>query len=240
MTLPENVAFMAESFQELCAYSFDEIENPALLAFKASAKEHNIWLLVGSLAIKVKGSKKLANRSFLINNHGEVVEYYDKIHLYDVSVKNGETHQESANFIAGDRIICAKTALAGIGMSICYDVRFPYLYRKLVQNGADIITVPSAFTSVTGKAHWHVLLRARAIETGCFIVAPAQTGSHPRHRHTFGHSLIISPWGEVLSDGGEDVGVIATSIDLSDCKEYRESIPSMYGGLSSFSFDNTL
>jgi predicted amidohydrolase len=228
ITLPENVAFMADNFQQLCDHSFEDGQHPALSAFKASAKEHNVWLLIGALAVKVVDSDKLANRSFLINNHGEVVDYYDKIHLYDVSVKNGETHNESARFIAGDRIICAKTPFANVGMTVCYDVRFPHLYRKLAQKGADIITVPSSFTYVTGKAHWHVLLRARAIETGCFIVAPAQTGSHPNNRRTFGHSLIISPWGEVLADGGEDVGVICADIDVSACSEYRESIPSVY------------
>lgn len=228
VTLPENVAFMAESFTELQANSFDANNHPALEAFKNSAKKHQVDVVVGSLAIKIKGSNKLANRCFFINSSGEVVDYYDKIHLYDVQVKGGETHKESSRFIAGDRSVLIKSATATIGLTICYDLRFPHLFRHLAQQGADIITVPSSFTYVTGKAHWHVLLRARAIETGCFIVAPAQVGQHPNNRQTFGHSLIISPWGEILADGEEKIGVICADVNLSECTEYRKSIPSLY------------
>lgn len=228
ITLPENVAFMANSFDELKNNSFNHYNNPVIEAFQKSAKKNSVSVLVGSIAIKFPGEDKLLNRCYLINKDGSINAYYDKIHLYDVEVDGGESHKESERFIAGNKLVISETNFANIGLTICYDLRFPNLFRKLAQSGASVITVPSSFTRFTGEAHWHTLLQARAIETGCFIVAPAQTGNHPNNRKTFGHSLIISPWGKILADAGKDIGVITSEIDLSECDKVRSSIPSLF------------
>ena len=227
ITLPENCVFMGESAEDLFSNSYTEDKHPALPQFCKVAKELKIWLLVGSIAIKVKNSDKLANRSFLIDDNGNVATKYDKIHLYDVSVTDGESHRESERYIAGDTAKLIKTPFGNLGLTICYDLRFPYLYRSLAQKGADIITVPAAFTKFTGKAHWHVLLRARAIENSCYIIAPAMTGNHPKDRQTFGHSLIIDPWGEILADGSENEGVIIADIDTDKVSQTRKQIASL-------------
>ena len=181
-------------------------------AFRALAEELGIWLLIGSLAIKVSDTKT-ANRSFLIDPKGAIAARYDKIHLFDVDLPSGENYRESNTVAGGDRAVTADLPWGKIGMSVCYDLRFPQLYRALAQAGAFLLTVPSAFTETTGKAHWHVLLRARAIENGAFVIAPAQGGTHADGRKTYGHSLIVAPWGEVLAEAGTDPGVIVADID---------------------------
>ena len=171
--------------------------------------------------------RRLLNEAFLVTPDGNIVAHYDKIHMFDVEVDDGQTYRESAAYQPGTRAVVAATPWGRLGMTVCYDVRFPYLYRSLAQAGAEFISVPAAFTRVTGQAHWHVLLRARAIENGCFVLAPAQCGEHAEKRRTYGHSLIIDPWGEVLADGGADVGFVVADIDLSKVAQARHSIPSL-------------
>lgn len=228
ITLPENVAFMGANYDELKANSYTADEHPAIAAFQAIAIDTKKWLLVGSVAVKIEGQDKLVNRSFLINDKGQVFANYDKIHMYDASVKGGETHRESDRFLSGENAVMAQTPFGMLAMTICYDLRFPYLYRTLAQQGAEILAVPSSFTKFTGEAHWHTLLRARAIENGCYVIAPAQTGNHPAGRKTYGHSLIIDPWGEIIAEAGEKEEVIIAEIDLSMIEEVRTQIASLY------------
>lgn len=227
VALPENAVFMSAGGEDLLANSYLQEEHPALPVFMELARSLDIWLLVGSLIVKVPHTHKLANRSLLLNPEGKIAAQYDKIHLYDVSVKDGETHQESKRIEAGNKAIVADTPWGKLGMTVCYDVRFPHLYRSLAKKGAQIITVPAAFTRYTGERHWHTLLRARAIENGCFIIAPAQTGSHPLGRLTYGHSLVIDPWGQVLMDAGETPGVTLCRIDMATVQQMRQQIPSL-------------
>ena len=210
-------------------YAQPEQEDALLAALRDDAKSLGIWLLIGSLAVKTDASDddRLANRSFLINPTGEIIARYDKIHMFDVDVGDGQSYRESRAYRPGDHAVLAPTPFGGVGMTICYDLRFPYLYRMLAQAGADIITVPAAFTKVTGQAHWHTLLKARAIETGCYVIAPAQGGKHADGRETFGCSLIISPWGDILAEGGVDPGVFLAELDLNAVKEARRKIPSL-------------
>jgi len=207
-----------------------EEEDRALKAFQALASDLNIHLLVGSLAVKV-AEDKAANRSFLITPDGAIAARYDKIHMFDVDLGNGEAYRESKNYQAGGEAVLADLSSLGLGgklgMTVCYDLRFPHLYRQLAQAGAGYLAVPSAFTKPTGEAHWHVLLRARAIETGCFVFAPAQGGSHENGRETYGHSLIIDPWGEVLAEAGTDPCVILAEIDPAKIVDARSRIPSL-------------
>ena len=199
-----------------------------LKKMRALAKARGIWLLLGSLALKSGGEDtRFLNRSFLISPEGEIVAHYDKIHMFDVALGSGETYRESAQFQPGKRAVLAKTEIGQIGLTICYDLRFPQLFRALAKAGAEIITVPAAFLVPTGKAHWHTLLRARAIETGCFILAPAQTGQHTLKRASFGHSLVVSPWGEVLADAGSAEGVTFAELDLKLVAEARAQIPAL-------------
>ena len=203
-----------------------EDREPALAAWSVLAAELDIWLLAGSLVVGVAGGK-LANRSFLIGPDGGVVARYDKLHMFDVDLTGGESYRESALFEAGDRAILADTPWGGLGMTICYDLRFPRLYRALAKAGAGMIWIPAAFTRTTGRAHWHALLRARAIETGAWVLAPAQCGDHADGRKTFGHSLIVSPWGEIVADAGEEPGVIVAELDFAKVAEARRMIPSL-------------
>jgi len=227
IALPENIALMSATTDETLAKANFMEDSVALQEFCRIAHKVNKFLLIGSLHIKDHNSKKLFNRSFLINGKGEVVSYYDKIHLFNVDIANGESHRESERFNHGGQACVAKTPWGYLGMTVCYDVRFPKLYRDLAKNGAWFITVPSAFTQVTGEAHWHVLLRARAIENSCYIIAPAQTGKHPSGRQTFGHSLIIDPWGRVLADAGTEEGIIIAEIDSEVSKKIRQELPSL-------------
>ena len=205
-----------------------ESDDPTLSALCAEAKALGIWLLIGSLAVKTDDADgRFANRSFMVNPAGQVTARYDKIHMFDVEIDATESYRESAGYRPGTRAVLAETDFAPVGMTICYDMRFPALYRRLAHAGARILTVPAAFSPVTGKAHWESLLRARAIETGCFVLAPAQCGQHGPTRSTHGHSLAVSPWGEVLADGGDLPGVTLVDFDLSDVDKSRRRVPSL-------------
>lgn len=224
---PENTSFISTDKKELSENTWLMEEHPAIQAFQNLSAKLGKWVLIGSTAIKLRDSTKLANRSILIDNNGEIRSFYDKIHLFDVSIKGGESHRESERFAAGKIATLTPIPWCTLGMTICYDLRFPNLYNKLANAGASIITVPSAFTEYTGKAHWHILLQARAIETGCFIIAPAQTGSHPYNRKTFGHSIIVNPWGRILADAEIEPGIITAEIDSSMSDEIRQQLPNL-------------
>jgi predicted amidohydrolase len=223
---PENTTLMAPDGGAKLAHSFDEAHDPALPNFSALAKELKVWLLIGSLAIKVSDTKT-ANRSFLFGPDGGIAARYSKIHLFDVALASGEVYRESHTVAGGDEAVVARTDFGPIGLSICYDLRFPQLYRRLAQKGAFLFTVPSAFTVPTGEAHWHVLLRARAIENGAFVIAPAQGGLHANGRKTYGHSLIVAPWGEILAEGGTEPGVILAEIDPAQSASARARVPNL-------------
>jgi predicted amidohydrolase len=203
-----------------------EADDPVLAAVCDAARAHGVWVQLGSLALKTEGDL-LANRGFLIDNQGQVRARYDKIHLFDVQLPGGETYRESAAYRPGEAAVVAITPWGGLGLTICYDLRFPALHAALARAGAVILAVPAAFTRPTGAAHWHVLLRARAIETGCFIIAAAQTGTHADGRATFGHSLVVAPWGEVLLDMGETAGMAVLEIDLAAVDEARGRVPAL-------------
>lgn len=206
-----------------------EAEDACLDALSALAAELGVTLLIGSLAVALPDDDRFANRSFLIGPDGSVLARYDKIHMFDVEVGDGQTYRESKAYRAGREAVLARTPIAQVGMTICYDVRFPHLYRTLAQAGAELITVPAAFTRVTGAAHWHALLRARAIETGCFVLASAQGGLHEDGRETYGHSLIISPWGEIMAEAkGEEPGIIFADLDLDQVAKARARIPALH------------
>lgn len=206
-----------------------EAEDACLDPLSALAAELGVTLLIGSLAVALPDDDRFANRSFLIGPDGSVLARYDKIHMFDVEVGDGQTYRESKAYRAGREAVLVRTPIAQIGMTICYDVRFPHLYRTLAQAGAELITVPAAFTRVTGEAHWHALLRARAIETGCFVLAPAQGGLHEDGRETYGHSLIVSPWGEILAEAkGEEPGIILADLDLHQVAKARARIPALH------------
>ncbi len=223
---PENTTLMAPDGGAKLAQSFDEAHDPGLPVFAALAKELKVWLLIGSLAIKVSDSKT-ANRSFLFAPDGSVRARYSKIHLFDVQLASGENYRESNTVAGGGEAVVADTDMGKIGLSICYDLRFPQLYHKLAQKGAFLFTIPSAFTVPTGNAHWHVLQRARAIENGAFVIAPAQGGTHANGRKTYGHSLIISPWGEVLAEAGTEPGLIVADIDPALAADARAKVPNL-------------
>lgn len=223
---PENTFLMAEPGSEQHFYT--ESEHPGVLASLACAKEFGVWLLVGSVHVIGKvGDTKMLNRLLLINPQGEIVARYDKIHLFDADVPGDRSYRESDRFLAGDKQMMADIDGTKIGLTICYDIRFPHLYRSLAKGGAQILAVPAAFTQVTGEAHWHTLLRARAIENGCFIIAPAQTGTHPGNRKTYGHSLVVDPWGKILADGGTDTGIVYADIDIAEVEKVRARLPSL-------------
>lgn len=235
IALPENVSMIVQGRAKVLERARPQEDHPAVPYFADLARETGAMILAGSLAVAL-GEGRVANRSFLFDAEGRMVATYDKIHMFDVDLPGGESYRESATFRPGDRAVLAETPWGGLGMTICYDVRFAYLYRALAQAGASIIAAPAAFTVPTGQAHWHVLLRARAIETGCFVIAPAQTGTHDEGRRTYGHSLIVAPWGEVLADAGEDVGFVAADLDLDAVAEARKRVPALrhdrdFGGL---------
>jgi len=224
---PENVSLLVLGRKKVLANALPEESHPALPFFRDIAAELGIWLLVGSLAIKLD-EETVANRSYLLDDGGRIVSRYDKIHMFDVDLEGGESYRESAIYQPGNRAVTVQTPWTQVGMTICYDVRFAYLYRALAQAGAEILTVPAAFTVPTGTAHWHVLLRARAIETGCFVLAPAQCGEHDEGRRTYGHSLIIDPWGQVLAEAsGDQPGVISATLDLDRVQACRAMVPAL-------------
>jgi predicted amidohydrolase len=211
-----------------------------LAELRAAANQFGVWISVGSLALKLPDENRFTNRSFLIAPSGRIVAQYDKIHMFDVTLSETEQYRESDGYRPGDRAVIADTEFGKIGMTICYDIRFPHLFRGLAKSGASILLIPAAFARPTGRAHWEVLLRARAIETGCFVIAAAQTGEHKtslgQPRKTYGHSMIVSPWGEILADAGEDQSIIYTELDLSLVESTRARVPSI---LSNQSFSET-
>lgn len=209
-----------------------EADDPMLAQLKREAEELGVWLLIGSLALKTDDPDgRFANRSFLLAPDGEIAARYDKIHMFDVKISETETYQESAGYRPGETAATAVTPCGVIGLTICYDIRFPHLHRALAQAGATVLTAPAAFSPVTGAAHWEVLLRARAIETGCWVLAPAQTGKHKqvdgKNRQTYGHSMIVAPWGEVVLDAGTEPGVYMADIDLAQVQNARSRVPSL-------------
>ncbi|HXH53397.1 MAG TPA: carbon-nitrogen hydrolase family protein [Sphingomicrobium sp.] len=205
----------------------EEKDDPVLAACREAASRHGLWLHLGSLAVK-SGEGKLANRAFVINPQGEVLARYDKIHLFDVDLPTGESWRESAIYRAGqDAVLVQETPIGSLGLTICYDLRFPALFSRLAEAGADAIAVPAAFTVPTGQAHWEVLLRARAVEAGAFIVAAAQVGSHEDGRETYGHSMVVDPWGQVLLDMGSDTGVGFADVDRGEVEFVRSRLPAI-------------
>jgi hypothetical protein len=226
---PENTAVMELDPELLLAQLAFEEESTPLSRFRALAGELGIWLHIGSLGMKVE-PERVANRSYLIDPQGEIAARYDKLHMFDVDLDGGESYRESRTYRPGDKAVLADLPFGRLGFSICYDLRFPSLYRALALAGASFIAVPSAFTKQTGEAHWRVMLRARAIENGVFVLAAAQGGPHEVGRATYGHSLIVSPWGEVLAEAGEEPGVIFAEIDPALCAEARARIPALRHG----------
>ena len=222
---PEITTLMETDRAKLFVATRPEDGNPAIAHFRGLARELKIWLHIGSMGVAV-GPEKIANRSILISPEGVVTARYDKIHMFDVNLPNGETYRESRNYAPGDTAVLADLPWGQLGMTICYDMRFPGLYRALAHAGATMIAVPAAFTVPTGKAHWHTLLRARAIEAQCFVFAAAQAGTHANGRQTYGHSLVISPWGEILAEAdGTTTCVITADIDMAAVDEARSRVP---------------
>ena len=223
---PENTTMIEPRRALLLEKAVPEARHPGVPAFAELAAELGIWLLIGSLAIKVEATR-CANRSYLFDPHGAIAARYDKIHMFDVDLASGERYRESASFRPGASAVVADLPWGRLGLTVCYDLRFPQLYRALAQAGADFISVPSAFTRPTGEAHWQVLLRARAIETGCYILAPAQCGEHAEGRKTWGHSLIVSPWGEIVAEAGDEPAIISARIDPAAVAAARRMIPAL-------------
>lgn len=230
IALPETCVFMERGRKAMQARLTAQQDNSDLKQIAALTAELGVHVLIGSMVLASEDTERAVNRSLLLAPDGTVAASYDKIHMFDVTLANGETHAESASYQPGERLAVADIGEAKLGLSICYDVRFPTLYRRLAEAGADIISVPSAFTRPTGKAHWHILLRARAIETGCFIIAPAQVGAHENGRETYGHSLIIDPWGQVLAEAGDADDMIMAEIDVSLAEKARAQIPALTHG----------
>jgi predicted amidohydrolase len=226
---PEMTNIMEIKRERLFAAISDEENDPTLAALRETARKRAIYLHIGSLAIKVSPDKA-ANRSFLIDRRGEIIARYDKIHMFDVDLANGESYRESNNFRAGELAVLADLPWGRLGLTVCYDLRFPSLYRALAEAGATFLSIPAAFTKQTGEAHWHVLMRARAIENGCFVFAAAQGGAHENGRATFGHSLVVDPWGRILAEAGSDPGIIVAEIDPAAVATARARIPSLLHG----------
>ena len=226
---PEMTNILAARREQLFAAIVEEQSDAALAALRELARQLGIYIHVGSLAIKIS-PERAANRGFLIDRTGEIAARYDKIHMFDVDLGNGESYRESNNYRAGEAGVLADLPWGRLGITICYDLRFPALYRALAEAGATMLAIPSAFTQKTGEAHWHVLNRARAIENGCYVFAAAQGGKHENGRETFGHSLIVDPWGRVLAEGGTEPGVVMAEIDPAEIAKARGRIPSLEHG----------
>lgn len=223
---PEYCAGLDTREGKMFPVAFLEAEHPVLPAMTRLAKTLGIWLLVGSVGVKAQDGKIL-NRSFMISPAGGIAARYDKIHLFDIDLGEGRAYRESATIEAGTQGVIAPCAEGTVGLSICYDIRFPHLYRAYAQAGAEMLAAPAAFTRVTGEAHWHVLQRARAIENGAYVISPGQCGTLPGGAQCYGHSLIVDPWGRVLADGGEGPGVVTAEIDLALVADTRRRIPSL-------------
>ncbi len=224
---PENTDRILSPANEKRNNGMPENGHPAIPFFSELASELGVWVICGSVKIILPGEALPVNRCHVFSDEGEIAAVYDKIHLYDADLPSGERYRESRAVLRGSKAVVADTPWAGLGLSICYDLRFACLYRKLAHLGAAIMSIPAAFTVPTGKAHWEVLLRARAIETGSFVIAAAQTGEHDGGRKTYGHSMIIGPWGEIVEQAGADPGIILADIDLSEVKNARTAIPAL-------------
>lgn len=234
---PEVSNMMQVNRAALFEHLADQNDDVSLKGYRDLARDLKIHLHIGSLALRAT-PERAVNRSFLFGPNGDILAIYDKIHMFDIDLGNGESYRESANYQPGDTAVITDLPWGRLGMTICYDVRFPSLYRALAEAGATFLAVPSAFTKKTGEAHWHTLLRARAIENGCFVFAAAQTGLHENKRETFGHSLIVDPWGVVLADGGTETGVVLATIDPAKAETARKSVPSLQHGRR-FSINDT-
>jgi predicted amidohydrolase len=226
---PEMTNIMEVKRDRLFATIVDESADTALSTLRELARKLGIYVHIGSLAIKLS-NERAANRGFLIDPRGEIVARYDKIHMFDVDLAGGESYRESRNYRPGEQAVLHDLPWGGLGLTICYDLRFPALYRALAEAGATMLAIPSAFTQQTGEAHWHILNRARAIENGCFVLAAAQGGKHENGRDTYGHSLIVDPWGRVLAEGGTEPGVVMAEIDVAQVAKARARIPSLQHG----------
>jgi predicted amidohydrolase len=225
---PEYALMLDGSGRVMRERAFAADGHPGLGELQALARELKVWFLAGSLTVRTDAADgRIANRSILISDEGAVAAAYDKIHMFDVTLPDGRAIRESSAYRPGDRAVTADTPWGRLGLTVCYDLRFPGLYRALARAGAPYITVPSSFQPQTGKAHWHTLVRARAIENGCFIIAPAMCGDHPGNRQTYGHTLVVDPWGEVLADGGESPGIVCVEIDPAAVARARGMIPSI-------------
>ncbi len=224
---PEMTTILELELEPLLASTTTEQDSDALRHFQDLARDLQVWLHIGSMAVRVGGDEKLANRSFLIAPDGTIATRYDKLHMFDVDLPDGESYSESDKYKPGQKAVIADLPWGKMGLTICYDLRFPALHRALAQAGAVMLASPAAFTHTTGKAHWHTLIKARAIEAQCFVFAANQGGMHEIGRRTYGHSLIVSPWGEILAEGGEEPGVITARIDLSQVEEVRNRVPSL-------------
>lgn len=226
---PEMTNILAAKREQLFAKIVAEEQDAMLTTLCEVARKFAVYIHIGSLAIKAS-PEKAANRSFLIDRRGEVVARYDKIHMFDVDLAGGESYRESNTYRPGELAMVADLPWGRLGLTVCYDLRFPALYRALAEAGASFLAIPSAFTRQTGEAHWHVLQRARAIENGCFVFAAAQGGKHENGRETFGHSLVVDPWGRILAEGGTEPGVIMAEIDPAEVVAARSRIPSLHHG----------
>lgn len=223
--LPECANFLAADKAALCKLAEEEASSQSLACLTELAKTHQIFISAGSLMMRADGDDRQANRSYLIGPDGAILARYNKIHMFDADVGDGKRYRESDNFRPGAEMVHCQTDIGHIGLSICYDIRFPHLYRQLGQAGAEMITIPAAFTQTTGQAHWHVLQRARAIETGSFVLSSAQCGTHADGRRTYGHSLIVGPWGEILADAGDtEDGFVQAEIHLRDVSAARAAL----------------
>ena len=226
---PEMTNILEAKREQLFAKIVAEEQDTTLTTLRDVARKLAIYIHIGSLAIKAS-PEKAANRSFLIDRRGEVVARYDKIHMFDVDLAGGESYRESNTYRPGELAMIADLPWGRLGLTVCYDLRFPALYRALAEAGASFLAIPSAFTRQTGEAHWHVLQRARAIENGCFVLAAAQGGKHENGRETYGHSLVVDPWGRILAEGGTEPGVVMAQIDPSEIVAARSRIPSLHHG----------
>ena len=226
---PEMTNIMEIKRERLFAAIVEEDADASLATLRELARKLGITIHVGSLAIKLS-SEKAANRSFLIDPKGRIAARYDKIHMFDVDLANGESYRESRSYRPGEQAVLSDLPWGRLGLTVCYDLRFPALYRALAEAGATMLAIPSAFTQQTGEAHWHLLVRARAVENGCFVFAAAQGGKHESGRETFGHSLIVDPWGHILAEGSTEPGVVMAEIDLAEVAKARARIPSLQHG----------
>ena len=226
---PEMTNILAANREQLFAVAVEEEADPSLVTLREVARKLDIYVHIGSLAIRISPDRA-ANRSFLIDPKGDILARYDKIHMFDVDLAGGESYRESRNYRPGELAVLADLPWGRLGLTVCYDLRFPALYRALAEAGATMLAIPSAFTKQTGEAHWHVLIRGRAIENGCFVFAAAQGGRHENGRDTFGHSLIVDPWGRILAEGGTEPGIVVAEINPAEVASARAHIPSLQHG----------